>query len=330
MQQRVSPKPLVEGALLAAVAVVLALIGFYVPLVGVVVVFLWPVPVALVHLRHGLRVSVLTVVVAGLVLTTFVGPLEAVGMVVTFGFAGLALGVCFDRKVSPSFTVLVGAVAALASSAVGMLISFIFLKVSPVQMMTEMVEAFQQANNAVGNSSFMQWMQGLGLVRGEQLEETRKIWDTTMQAMRMLFPAVFGCSALLISVLNFETARAVLTRLGYRVEPLPPFETWRLPTSAALGIIVGILSNAFQSDPRWHWVYIAGMNVQTVTSMLFLVHGAALAYWFMANRWRFSKPMRICVLVLAFFQPFLGQVLVLFGILDSVFDWRGLGFGFRR
>lgn len=321
-QRPVGPRPLVEGALLAAIAVVLTLVGFYVPVIGTVVMFMWPVPVALVQLRHGLKVSILTIAVAGLVLSTLVGPLEAISMVATFGLAGLALGICIQRKVSPAWTVLIGAVAALASTGVGMLVSFIFLKVTPVQMLNEMTQALREANDMVGKSGFMNWLQGTGFMPQSQLEETHKTWETALQTMKMIFPATLVLSGLLISLLNFQMARSVLNRFGYTIDSLPPFERWRVPVVVSLGFIIGTLAGLLRNNEQWRLAYAAGLNLQVLTMMLFTISGAAVAYWFMTHRWNITKPAKIFVLVMVFFNPVFQQALMFLGILDAVFDWR--------
>ncbi len=321
MPRSVSTKPLVEGALLAAVTVVLALVGFYVPVVGAVVAFLWPVPVALVHMRHGFRVSILTVVVAGLTLASFVGPLEALGMVAAFGFAGLAMGFCFERRLSSSVAVLAGALAALLSTGVSMLVSFIFLKISPMQMLAEASEALNEASEIYRR---------LGLFNEQQMEEMKKIAETVREMMRYLFPALFGISSIAMSFLNFSMARAVLNRLGYKIEALPNFETWRIPPVGTLGLVAGMGAYFLKDKGVWNWAYLVGANVQVFVSVLFVIHGMAVAWWFMANRWNVSKPMRLMIMVLAYFNPLFNQVLLWLGVFDSMFDLRKIGFGSGR
>ncbi|MGE5542738.1 MAG: YybS family protein [Bacillota bacterium] len=337
---QIGSKPLIEGALLAAITVVLALLAFYVPPAGAGLSLLWPVPIALVHLRHGLRVSILTVIVAGLTLTTFVGPLEAIGMVSTFGFMGLALGWCFQRKVSPFHTVLVGGVAMLGSMLISLALSFVFLKVTPGQMLNEMSHAMQQAD---------QLWQRFG-VPESQVREVRQVWETSLRLLRFVFPGVIVMGSLMNSFLNFQVARGILNRMGYKIEDVPPFETWRVPGYTLLGLAAGYLFGIINGpwrvgrgmgqlrriesigDPlldigAWRWVFMAGANVQVVFVMLFTVYGMAVAYWFMKNRWRLSKPMSVFLLIMAMFNPLLGQIVMFLGVLDCAFDWRKLGFG---
>ena len=63
-----------ESGLLAAITVVMALIGVYVPLLGTVAVLMWPLPILVLIVRHGLRWGVMAVVVSGVLTAALVEP----------------------------------------------------------------------------------------------------------------------------------------------------------------------------------------------------------------------------------------------------------------
>ena len=315
--QRQSPKPLVEGALLAALAVILALIGSYAPVIGPVVVFLWPVPIALIQMRHGLRTSLLTIVVAGTVLSTIVGAVQAVQIVAVFGLVGLAFGVCFQRKVDPMLTLAVGSAGVLLSLAVGFLITFLIFKIKPADMLRQLAEATDEA---------VEIYRRFGM-SDASINEVKKVWDTAVQLMRYLFPAVFVMSALTEGFLIYQVSRAVLNRIGYRIEPLPPFSRWRLPAPAALVFAGAVALTGLKDRLPWEWLYYLGFNLNFALMFLFTIHGMAVAYWFMENRWNVSKPFRVFVLGMALFTPLLSQIALWLGVFDSLFNYRRLGLG---
>lgn len=59
---------MVEAGILAAIAVLFAILGTYLPVLGVIFNFLWAVPVAVCGMRNGLRWSIMTLIVAGAVI----------------------------------------------------------------------------------------------------------------------------------------------------------------------------------------------------------------------------------------------------------------------
>ena len=46
---------MVEAGILAAIAIVMALISMYVPVLGAFVNFVWPLPIVICGCRHGLK-----------------------------------------------------------------------------------------------------------------------------------------------------------------------------------------------------------------------------------------------------------------------------------
>src|SRR2546425_11029122 len=78
MARPISVRGLTEGAILAALVAVLALAANYVPLVGLAANFLCPIPLAVLMIRHGLRVAALATVVAIAIGSAISGPVTGV------------------------------------------------------------------------------------------------------------------------------------------------------------------------------------------------------------------------------------------------------------
>ena len=85
-------KSLVEGALLAAINIILSIMALYMPILGTFATLVWPVPIVILGIRHGLRTSILSTVVAGIFVAILSGPFQAVNIVISFGLIGIAMG----------------------------------------------------------------------------------------------------------------------------------------------------------------------------------------------------------------------------------------------
>ena len=68
---------MVEAGILAAIAIVMALISMYVPVAGVFVNFVWPLPIIICGMRHGLKWSLMSLTVAGIIVAIIISPLQA-------------------------------------------------------------------------------------------------------------------------------------------------------------------------------------------------------------------------------------------------------------
>ena len=69
-------RSLVEGGILSAMAIVFALISVYIPVLGMFVNLVWPVPIVLLGVRHGFRWSFLCLAVSGVVMAILISLVE--------------------------------------------------------------------------------------------------------------------------------------------------------------------------------------------------------------------------------------------------------------
>ncbi|MBQ5413229.1 MAG: DUF2232 domain-containing protein, partial [Schwartzia sp.] len=90
MEHRVNS--LTESGILSAVTVLMALIGVYVPFLGLVAILLWPLPITVLVVRHGFRWGVMAAVVASVLIAVIIEPTVAVRLALAFAPVGLALG----------------------------------------------------------------------------------------------------------------------------------------------------------------------------------------------------------------------------------------------
>lgn len=306
-------RSMTEGALLAGISVILALAGFYLPIVGPVVILLWPVPIVVIHLRHGIRTSILTVATAGLVLMAFVGPLGGLAVVLSSGIVGIALGAGFRRKWMPTATFGLGVAAVLVSTCISLAIASLVMHVNVIEDYIGLLEKSMRTSFSIYEQI------GLG---GAAFQEASDAWEQALSRIRFLMPTAVVGAAFLHSYVNFEFSRVTLSKLGYEAKTLPPFGTWRMPVWAVIGFFAGsILAHAGPGYPGW--VRPLGTNLLYAFSMAFMVQGAAVVYHFL-SRYRVTKWLRVIIVAYLCMIPFLGQLIVWAGVLDSGFNFRKL------
>ncbi len=106
---KTSPLAMVETAFLASAAGLIWLINFYFP-PGPLLRLLFPIPIALVYLRQGIRAGWMSVLTVGLLLSILMGPTRSILYVMPYGLMGLQLGLFWRRKISWGFSIVVGAI----------------------------------------------------------------------------------------------------------------------------------------------------------------------------------------------------------------------------
>ncbi|MGK7934432.1 MAG: DUF2232 domain-containing protein [Xenococcaceae cyanobacterium] len=100
---------LVETAFLASTASLIWLIDYYFPLGPVLKIF-FPIPIALVYLRRGIRASWMSALVSGLLLSVLMGPTRSIVFLMPYGLMGVQLGTFWRRGVNWEFSIAVGTI----------------------------------------------------------------------------------------------------------------------------------------------------------------------------------------------------------------------------
>ena len=305
-------RSLTEGGILAAVMVVLAVVAVYVPLLGILAVLLWPLPAAILIVRHGFRWGVMSVVVAALLTSVLIEPTVGLRLAVAFGPVGLALGVGFRRGHSAARLVTTTMAVSIAAKFAGLAIVFSLTGMEPFSgQLAAMEESF-------GEVSAM--YESVGMSEA-QIAAARDTFTQNIAMVRLLLPLVVVTMGLLDTMANFWALGKLLARLGQSVPPLPPFREWRLP--AAFFYIFGfsLLGLYWGSTRDLPLLYQVSLNLNMAMTIAGLIEGASL-YEFVTRRYGWPRLVTTLALFFIVFNSFLMPILVFTGLLDTVFDYR--------
>jgi uncharacterized protein YybS (DUF2232 family) len=307
-------KPMVESGILSAVAILFAIISAYVPVLGAFVNLIWPVPLALLGVRHGHKWSIMATVVAGLITAMLLHPLHAVSVVVGFALTGIVLGLCIRNNLSTVKTLAFGSLASLVSKIAVLGISFFILGTNPLN--------FQEESMAKGLEQVTNIYRSFGM-KEEDLGKLSEMMKTTFDIMKVLLPAGFLLASLFETWLNFMLTRAVLKKLGHQFKPFLAFKYWSFPYSTiyvwAITSGAAILANAYKYELVSKFV----INVQILATVVLIAQGLAL-YFFFSEKYNLSRFVRNCILLLVLSNGFLTQALMFAGAFDLIFDYRKL------
>ncbi len=307
-------RPVVEGGVLTAVAIIFALISTYLPVIGAFVNLLWPVPIVLLGVRHGYRWSILAVVASGLIIALIMHPLTAVSVVVGFGLIGIALGYGLREGFSPTKTLLIGAAASLVSKIAVLAISAAVMGFNPLNLQTEaMVKGLEQA---------MDFYRGMGM-KAEDLERMEAMLKPMVEIVKIILPAGFVLAAFVDTFLNFQVAKVVLARLGLQIQPFPLFRHWTMPRFTIYALVVSLVAIYWGKSRELELLYNTGMNIQVLATMFLFVQGMALVY-FLTDKYKLSRLVRGIILFLILSNGIFMQALIIGGAFDLIFDYRQL------
>ncbi len=300
--------------MLTALTVVLCLAGIYVPFIGGVLKFIWPVPIAVLILRHGLRAGIMATVVSGLLLLMLTGPVNVLVTLAGFGLIGIVLGYTLRLKLAAPQVILWCAVGSAVSIIASLYLAGFLIGVDPIDAM---IEAQTMAIEQI-----RPWTEQLASQSGQQAAQMEQMLEQMPSLMRMILPSVIVVAAVFSSFINFLVARWVLKRMGSEVVSLPAFAEWRFPKWCVYMYLLGLGLSLFGDYTGVDFLRPLGINLLTAFGYLFLVGGVALATFFFKQS-KVSRNIKIGLGVFIFvFFAYVFQLLVYVGIFDSIFNYR--------
>src|SRR3989442_12992224 len=223
MARPVPVRGLTEGAVLAVVVAVLAVVATYIPLAGAAAFFLCPLPLTVLTVRHGLRVALLAAAVAAAIGTMVGGILIGSSITVAFAPLGLAMGIGIRRGLSSTGIWLLTSAVSAVSTVASALLALLGIGQDPRRLLAQIIE-----ESARNQQSVVQLYERLGIYTAD----VRQAVAQTEQLMRLLpwlLPFLLIGSVAVIAYLNLLVGRPVLRRLRIDVPAFPPLSTWRGP-----------------------------------------------------------------------------------------------------
>ncbi|AQS57738.1 YybS family protein [Desulforamulus ferrireducens] len=304
-------RALVDGAFMAGLTAVLALLGMYIPPFFFVSSMLLPIPLAVLVRRQNLKVAILSLVVTLFLMTVlYPDPLVVLIMFMQFGPLGLVLGLLYKNYVSAGHALVAASLVATLSSLAVIALSVMVVGIS--------LEALQASLNESMNKAFAMYQEAGIPVPLEQQQMLREGVQTAV----LLLPAAYIAAYLISTTLTYIIGAKVLRRLNYQVNSLPPFSKWRLPWYAIWGIIIGLLCYLLGNEYQLDTVKIIGQNVLILFVFIFFIFGLSVIVHFY-QQINLAKPFKMMLLfLLIIYISFMYMAVVLLGLLDTIFNLR--------
>jgi len=305
---------IVESGILAAVAIVMALVAMYIPVVGAFINFVWPLPIIACGVRNGLKWSILTTIVAGLICAMLLSPLQAFILVAVFGVLGIILGECMRRNTNPLTILAYGSIGALLALSINFAIAFWIMGIDPVNMMFQSFDS-----NLI---QLAEYQRNSGVTEAE-ITANINTYKELLKMMRVIMPGAFLLTAPILALINYWVAKKILTKLGNNFKDLPPFREMVIPSWCILPFTLSLIGVTYFFNNAPHsWYYQLCVNIQMIFSSIFVLQGLAIIYWYLHKK---QKPtwwghLASCLICLQ-----LVSIIILWGgAFDSIADFRKL------
>lgn len=300
----------VLAGMCTALAVVLSMIGLYVPLFSSIVFLLIPLPIAYLGMKQGVRWSI--IVTAGILIldSVFFGVISAAFLCAIFGVLGVVMGLCYEQKLPASYTLILGAIVVLASLIGEGFATLYLLDMQPLifggqaldSMKAAMLEPLPQ------------------FYSGDALKEAQDNVELMVESMAKGLPFSVVGAAFFYSWASMTLGKMIFGRMGIKDIPvLPPLERWEMPKwSIALYAVGAALPFLWQDNETAGMV---GYNLGLAGMMLFWLQGLAVLWW-MPHRYRWMRSLRWLIALFSLFNAFLQMVMIFLGLFDMAIGYR--------
>lgn len=304
-----STSAMIEAALVAVIAAVIALTIGYIPVIGYLTLFM-PAIFAVVWIRRGRHYGALSVVVAGIVTFILGFPTESF---VILSYGGVVAGFLSEgirSKLKASQVIVLGALGAIFS----MIILF----------------------------SFTEFITGIGLTEifSQAIDESKEIlksypldtasmtdidaqMDLLMTQMTNTLPFIIIMSGVITSSINHWAIRKGLKRIRYTLPEPGLFRDFELPRNVFVGSMIMMLMAWLTGQMGFVNSDMLFLNVLLVVILVFSIQGAAVAIYFMYH-YKFPRPAVVAFTVggILFFSM-LQFPLFMLGMMETIINLRG-------
>lgn len=279
------------------VGVLGALLSLVTMLPGLILLML-VMPIPYIHLTYkyghsaGRQAILLTALLNGVVFN-----IQGVVLtLITFGLVAVALGGAFHEQYKPKTTVMISVGAAVASA---LLLYFFGIRIGFLSWMKTALEQHAIWETALADSI------------------TPEMQRNLIDYMIAILPGMIVSFSILMGLVNYYLAAFYLRWKGHTIQRLKPFRNWRFPRWVGLAyLILWFLLQFVPPD-------VVTLNLLVISMGLLIGEGVAL-YLYYTDQWGIYSFIRYIILITLIAIPFFSVAFLIAGLVDNVFQLRGL------
>lgn len=286
------------------------------PVLGVVLSLVSPVPISLIGIRQGVHKAFLAVVFVTVSMALPFGLTGSLLFFLSVGFLGVVFSVIAKNTSSAGEAVLGLAVTALVARLIFMAI---------------MVYA-KGHNPFVLDESSMDVL--IRYLKTPELNDD--VLETIKQNINLSIPSFLIVAAAIEAFVNYLLVSKIEGRRQrmrsdsiaqtetdeLKVHPLPPFEQWAFPRSMLAAFLLAFLIPLFSDSNSSIILRSIEFNLKFVSFVMFFIQGYSFAWWWVLYR-NYSYGVRLSILiVLLLFVLVFSMVIIVVGVLDIAIDLR--------
>ncbi|AIS53574.1 hypothetical protein TKV_c24570 [Thermoanaerobacter kivui] len=295
-------RKLTNAAMMTAMAVVITLVGVYVPLLFLLF-FLIPAPIAITCVRSSESYAVAASFAVFIVNVIFTDIITAF-ISLFFALQGFLIGYLILKKRKASEIVIDTSVVSVFS----IIVIFYFIKIAfNINVIDQFFKIFDMSTKQV-----------LSIYKGHP--DISSIKSTLMaleQMVKMSLPASIIITVVSIILINYIVIAKVLKTQRVSIDTLPTFENWRMPYITGWIFIGALIYQYFLEKPE-----IITTNIIILLSLGFTLGGMSVVKYYLTHKLNVKPLLCNLILVFLFIFPLTSWLLTILGIADTSMNLR--------
>ncbi len=301
-----------EGAMSVTIIVLLSILNAIFGFLG----FLIPIPIAVLVYRHNLKVGGAASLAAALLVSLILmSPLFGLDLIIG-SIVGIALGLALKENFKFTSLFIVGVGASIIASLLRISSFSVISGFNAIDTYLETIEEVSQQT--------LGFLQNMGISEQFLIQYSQEL-AALPSLFKMLIPVLLVFLGVFETIIALFVLKIVLNRLGVSIPKAPPFIEWKWPWYFVWGFILSkamlIVEQYYSNDI----LQIIVINTDTFFSAAFFIQGLAIVWSFLIKA-RISRVFRIILVVLLLISGnvLIYYFLIMFGVLDTWFDFRKL------
>lgn len=284
---------------------------YYLPLL---IIFI-PLAFIIIGIRNGIKNNIISMIITGLVVVIISGNLGDLSLLLVFAPISLGLNYFIQKRKRTGEILLFSTFIMFMS-----LLTVIYFgnQSSELGLMKEFEELFTQ-----GLAMQQDMFKEMGMTN-YQILENMNLLEMGYEYMMITLPSIMAILSLFISYFNYLLTSIILRGSGYEVVRPLRFSRFKLPNNIILGTGIMFLTGIIMGKLGipYHNALLA--NISLLVGFVFLLQGLSLVDFLLIKR-KIKPIIRIIILGISTLIIPMGSMLVLLGMLDSIFDMRKIG-----
>ena len=323
-----STKAIVEAALISVIISIIMILTGYLPMVSFIGTLILPIPVAILYIRYNRKVTVSGIFLSIILTSIVFNPIRAIYAAIPCIIIGIVLGYCVKRSKSSSTTLLFLIIACSISNILTIVYSLSFIaKINFMDFISRIVGLMKQSMKSSIDAAKDVYSQNGITPTPEQLKFLDKNYQMISKLDVALFLAIIPVGIFIVSLvtayLNCIVARAILSKLNYKMEKVLPFRNFCVSNIVGAVLIGMVCIGIILASKKITGGNLLRDSSQLLMQTVFSINGLAASTYFLRVKRKLSKPMVILILGITMISP-LVSIYFSIGIMEMALDFRKL------